>query len=281
VHVPTMKIVRRTARHSHLVVILLLAQPALAAAPADVWSAIDAKRVCPTASVWRLGVGPGRTPFDVIETVVPLEVDGRPVWRITHTQLRGPEDLRKGTTPGFDFFDVDRATLAPQQSEHHTAGRADAPAKATRFEYLPGSVRRLNDDGSVAETIALEVGQRLIADGPGAAIINQGVKWSDGLKLRGYMMDRWRGTERERVREVELSVTGRSAVEIDGRRVETFVVVEEPVDGAYKLTSQITVARPHLHVHVQYVANAKRPDARAFVSEVTSIMASGSCRESG
>jgi hypothetical protein len=275
--VPTTQVVQRGVRSSHAAIMLLLAQPALAAEPSDVWSTIDTKRVCPTALVWRLGIGPGRTPFDVVETVVPLEVNGRPVWRITHTQLRGPEDLRNGTTPGFDFFDLDRATLAPLQSEHRTAGRADAPARTTRFEYLPDSVRRLNKDGTVAETIALAAGQRLIADGPGAGVINQAVNWSDGLKLRAYMLDRWRGTERERLREVELSVIGRSAVEIGGRRVETFVVVEEPVDRSYKLTSQVTVARPHLPVRVEYVANAKRPDARAFVSEVTSIMSGGSC----
>ena len=181
-------------------------------------------------------------------------------------------------TPGFDFSDADRATLAPQQSEHHIAGRADAPEGRDCFEYPLGSVADGTMTASRPRPLRSRVGQRLIADGPGAATtgVNQGVKWSDGLKLRGYMMDRWRGTSAN-------AAGGRAqchrarAVEIDGRRVETFVVVEEPVDGAYKLTSQITVARPHLH-GTAYVANAKRTDVRAFVSEVTSTMASGSCR---
>src|SRR5688500_13873858 len=49
---------------------------ARAAEPSDVWSSVDPSRVCAVASVWHLGVGAGRVPNEMIETAVPMEVDG-------------------------------------------------------------------------------------------------------------------------------------------------------------------------------------------------------------
>ncbi len=258
---------------------VLLAPFVRTAEPSDVWSRTEASRVCPIATVWRMGTGPGRSPAEMIETVVPLEVDGRAVWRIMHTMARSAEEIRNGMTPGSDVLDVERATLAPLQGEHRTRGSADTAVSVTRFDYraTPGTVLRLNADGSPAERIALQPGQRVLAEGPGVAVLDQAIAWSDGLKLRGYMIDRWRGREKERLREIEITVTGRGSVEIGARRVETFVVTERPVDGAYHWVRQITVERPHRHVHSLYYSAGLKEGARPFISEASALLKDASC----
>lgn len=214
----------------------------------------------------------------MIETVVPLEVDGRAVWRIMHTMLRGSEEVRSGMTPGFDVLDLERATLAPVQGEHRTRGSANSAVSITRFDYrtTPGTVLRLNGDGSPAERIALQPDQRILAE-PGMAVLDQAIAWSDGLKLRGYTIDRWRGRENQRLREIEIAVTGRDSVEIGGRRIETFVVTERPVDGGFHAVSQITAERPHRRVHYQYYPAGLKEGVRPFVSEVSALMQDASC----
>lgn len=258
--------------------IVLLAPFVRAAEPVDVWSVVDASRVCPIATVWRLGTGPGRSPGEMIETVAPLDVDGRTVWRIMHTMLRSSEDVRNGMTPGFDVLDVERATLAPLQGEHRTRGSASTAVNITRFDYrtTPGTVLRLNGDGSTAERIALQPNQRVLAE-PGVAVLDQAIAWSDGLKLRGYMIDRWHGRENQRLREIAITVTGRGSVEIGGRRVETFVVTQRPVDGGFHWVRQITVERPHRDVHSQYYSAGLKEGARPFISEVSALLQDASC----
>ncbi len=263
--------------------IVLLAPLAYGAEPLDVWSRVDPSRVCPITTVFRMGIGPGRVPAEMIETVVPLEVEGRAVWRIMHTMARGAEDFRKGMTPGADVLDVERATLAPLEGEHRGTGSATTAVSITRFDYrsAPGTVLRLNGDGSTAERIPFQPAQRVLPEGPGIAVLDQAIAWSDGLKLRGYMIDRWRGREKERLREIEMTVTGRGAVEIGGLRVDTFVVTERPVDGAYHWVRQITVERPHRHVHSVYYSAGLKEGARPFISEATALLQETSCTTKG
>jgi hypothetical protein len=258
---------------------MLLASCVQGAEPSDIWSHVDASRVCPITSVWRIGVGPGRTPSDMIETVVPLEVDGRPVWRIMHTMLRGVDDLRAGATPGSDLLDVERATLAPLQSEHRTRSSASAPVSINRFDYraaAPDAVLRLNGDGSPAERITLGSRQRVFAE-PESAVLDQAIAWSDGLKIRGYSVHRWRGRDDERLHQVEIAVTGRGAVEIGGRKIETFLVREQPSDSTAYTLRQITVERPHRQVYVQIFSSRHRQDDHPFTSEVTALLQDTSC----
>lgn len=252
---------------------------AAAKQPNDAWTRIDPTRVCPVTSVWRLGVGGPRPAAEMIETVVPMEIGGRGVWRVMHTMLRGSEDLRAGTTPGSDVFDLERATLAPLQSEHRLRGPADATVSVVRFEYstTAGVVLRLNADGSTAERIPLDAPTRVLADGPGAAVLDQAIDWADGLTLRAHALDRFRGRENERLRAIEIAVTGRSAVQIGARRVETFVVSERALDGSFRSVSQVTVARPHRRVHVQFFPAGLREGAPPFVSEVSALMQDASC----
>jgi hypothetical protein len=258
--------------------IVLLASFAHGAEQSDVWSRVDASRVCPIATVWRLGIGRDRSPNEMIETVVPMQVDGRAVWRIMHTMLRGSEDLRRGGTPGSDVLDVDRTTLAPLHGEHRTEGAAPKPVTVTRFDYrTSGIVLRLSADGSPAERIALQAGQRTLPEGPGVAVLDQAIPWSDGLQLRGHQIDRWRGRDGQRLREIELTVTGRGSVVIDGRRVETFVVTERPVDGSYHWVRQVTVERPHRHIHSEYYAAGLKEGSRPFTSEASSLMQDAIC----
>jgi hypothetical protein len=248
------------------------------AEPADVWSHIDASRVCPVAALWRIGVGTERPPVESLESVVWTSVDGRDAWRSTHTPLKRPEQVRSSAVPGFDFFDLDQRTLAPLQSEHR-GQRGDGSVVVTRFDYRKSasSVQRLNADGTVAETIPLEASHKIIADGPGGAVMDQAIAWTDGLHLRGYRLDRWRGREKERVRQVDFTVTGRGSVEIRGRRYETFVVSEDPADASYRVISQITVEPPHRSVHVRYFPAGAKDPARVFVSEVVTLMHEPAC----
>jgi hypothetical protein len=258
---------------------LLSAAESRAAEPRDVWTSVDPGRVCAVASVWHLGIGAGRVPTEMIETAVPMEVEGRAVWRIMHTMLKGAEDLRGGSTPGSDVYDLERATLAPLQSEHRVKGTADKPGNVTRFDYRApdGGVLRLDADGSTAERIALQPGQRVLADGPGTAVLDQAIRWSDGLKLQAQVIDRWRGRENERLRTVEIAVTGRQAARVADRRVETFVVEEIPLDGSFHMVSLVTTEPPHRRVRVEYYAGGRKEGARPFVSEVKSLMQDASC----
>ncbi len=109
------------------------------------------------------------------------------------------------------------------------------------------------------------------------AVLDQAIAWSDGLKLRGYMIDRWRGRENQRLREIEITVTGRGSVEIGGRRVETFVVTQRPIDGGFHWLRQITVERPHRDVHSRYYPAGLKEGARPFVSEVSALLQDASC----
>jgi hypothetical protein len=253
---------------------------AYAAEPADIWSRTDPGSACPIVSLWHMRVGTSRPPIEIIETAVPLQVDGRAVWRITRSPLRTPEGIRNGGGPDYDFVDLDRVTLAPLQSEHRGPGRA-GPGAVTRFSFGSGAdgVQRLNGDGSVAEKIALAAEQRPIItlDGPGAAIVYQAIPWADGLRLRGYMVDRWHGRDNQRLRPIELTVTGRSSVEIDGRRIETYVVTERPVDASYRATSYVTVARPHRAVRIEYRHASDKDQSRPSVSQVVTSMFDASC----
>lgn len=263
-----------------MAVAAVVAGTAHAAEPADAWSRIDASRVCAVAALWRLGIGTERAPAEAIETVVPMNVDGRAVWRITHTPLKTPENVRGGAAAGFDFFDLDRATLAPVQSEHR-GQRPGGSVVVTWFDYRDSTrgVQRLDADGTVAETTRLNAEHRLIADGPGGAVIDQAIEWADGLRLRGYRLDRWRGREQERLRQVDFTVTGRSSVAIGGRRFETFVVSEDPADASYRVISQVTVERPHRSVHVRYYPAGAQDPVRVFVSEVAALMQDRSCQQ--
>lgn len=257
----------------------LLAHHSLAADPPEVWSQVDPDRVCAVASVWHLGVGPGRSPNEMIETTAAVEVEGRPVWRVMHTMLRGAEDLRGGFTPGSDVYDLERATLAVLQSEHRVKGSAQKPGMVTRFDYriAGNAVHKLSVDGSIVERVALQPGQRVFADGPGTAVLDQAIRWSDGLKLRAHVIDRWRGRMDERLRDIEIAVTGRSSADVAGRRLETFVVEERPLDGSFQMISQITVRAPHRRVRVEYYAGGRREGASPFVSQVVSLMQDAGC----
>jgi hypothetical protein len=268
----------RQSRPTMLLIALSLTGQAHAAEPADIWSRLDPSKVCPLASVWHMRVGTAGPPIEIIETIVPLQVDDRAVWRITRAPLRAPEAIRVGGGPDYDFVDLDRSTLTPLQSEHRGQGRA-GPGAVTYYKFGTEAVQRLNTDASVAERVVLQAGQRpiVIADGPGAAAIYQAVRWSDDLQLRGYMVDRWHGRENQRLRPIDVSVTGRSSVEIDGRRLETYVVAERPLDGSYRMISQVTIERPHRAVRVEYYHSSNKDPQRPSVSQVATLMQDASC----
>src|SRR5687767_11297696 len=76
---------------------------AYAAEPADIWSRTDPGSACPIVLLWHMRVGTSRPPIEIIETAVPLQVDGRAVWRITRSPLRTPEGIRNGGGPDYDF----------------------------------------------------------------------------------------------------------------------------------------------------------------------------------
>lgn len=269
------------SRPTMMLIALSLTSQAYAAEPADIWSRIDPSNVCPVASVWHMRVGATRPPIEIIETVVPAQVDNRAVWRITRVPLRAPEGIRGGGGPDYDFVDLDRPTLAPLQSEHRGQGRA-GPGAVTYYKFGADAVQRLNTDASVVERIALQAGQRpiVIADGPGAAAIYQAIRWSDDLRLRGYMVDRWHGRESQRLRPIDVSVTGRSSVEIDGRRLETYVVAERPLDGSYRMISHVTIERPHRAVRMEYYHSSNKDPERPSVSQVATLMQDASCAPS-
>jgi hypothetical protein len=214
----------------------------------------------------------------MIETVVPMEVDGRKVWRVMHTMLRGVEDARHGKTPGFDLVDLDRATLAPVQSEHRTQGSLQRAARINRFDFqaIAGTALRLNGDGSIMERIALPQAQHVLAE-PGAAVYDQAIPWSDGLKLRGHLLDRWRGRGNRRLREIEITVIGRGSVTIAGKELATFVVEEASIDGSFRVIKQVTADRPHRQVHTKYFPAGARTSGQPFTSEVSALMQGDSC----
>jgi len=257
---------------------LLMLQAALpAAAPPDVWSAMNPERTCAVSAVWHIGTGTSSTPHAMVESVSPLEVGGRSVWRAMHTLLRGAEEARQGLIPGFDFYDLDRATLAPVQSEHRGSASQGAPAAVTRFAYESdsGSVHRLSPDGTPIESIPLN-GRRPFPEGPGSAAVYQAIDWRDGQRLRAHVLDRWRGRASARLRAVDLEVTGRGAVRVGGRRIPAYIVTETALDGSYQAVNSVTIDRPHIVLRTEYSRGPRRT-----VSEVTAFTRDPACEGTG
>jgi hypothetical protein len=257
-----------------MVTLMLVQAVQPTAEPRDVWSVIDPQRVCAMASVWQIHVPSMPAPSEMVETVAPLTVNGREVWRAMHTPLRGAEDMRAGVSPGSDFYDIDRTTLEPLQSEHRGGGTNGVRPTVTRFDYARDSSNalRLGSDGTTLETIGL-MGRRPFPEGPGAAALLPAIAWRDGLRLRAQIVDRWRGRDGERLRAVDFVVSGREESEVGGRRVPVYVVTESAVDGSYRTVSHITIARPHMVVRVEHTRRGGRP----VVSNAVATMHDPAC----
>lgn len=239
---------------------------AAVSAPADIWSEIDPKRVCSGSSVWHLGIQ-GSTPHTMAETISATMVKGRSVWRISHTDAEKGAD---GSAPApvldqYDRYDLDARSLYPIESENRSKDGQGGIQRLTRFVYEVGldRARRLDENGAAVEVVPL-AGQRPFPEGPGSAVLYQTIEWRDGLRMRGYVVDRWRGEGAARLRQVEFAVIGRGTLVVQGFSIPTFIISEAPHDGSYRITNHVTVEPPHQIVRVEYT-NGSLP---TFVSEV-------------
>jgi hypothetical protein len=238
---------------------------------ADIWQAIDPSRICTISSLRRLGVGTAR-PNDAIETVVPLTVDGREIWRIIHSLARTIDDVPPGGAVSLDVYDLDRATLRPIRSEHRNPGSDGRPPVVTRFIYKSDVARRLNERGEEIEVVAL-AGRNPLPEGPGSAVIFQAITWREGLRLAGHAVNRFGGTGDARLHPVTVEVTGRDVVKVGSRPVPVWVVVQAALDGSYRTIHHVTIAAPHIIIGVSHVAGNRRP----FVTHGLAMAADPGC----
>ncbi|MDQ8756468.1 hypothetical protein RCO27_09520 [Sphingosinicella sp. LHD-64] len=229
--------------------------------PPDIWTAVDPTRVCTISSFRRLGVGTAR-PNDAIETVLPLTVDGREVWRIIHSLARTIDDVPPTGAVPLDVYDLDRATLRPIRSEHRSPRPDGRPPVVTRFVYEADVARRLDDRGEEIERVAL-AGRTPLPEGPGSAAIFQAIRWREGLRFAAHAVNRFEGTGDARLHAVTVEVTGRSVAAVGARQVPVWVVAQAAADGSYRTVYQITVAAPHVIVGATHSAGNRRP----FITE--------------
>lgn len=234
------------------------------AAETRFWDEIDAGAVCQTRQVMVIGLGSAR------EAVTHLRVDrtrigGRNVLRSVH---RSSDRLR----PRSDETVVDAATLHPISSVSTWA------QPTLRLAYDRSEFRRVGADGDILERAPLA--EPAIPEGPGADIVIQAVAWREGLKLRGVMVDRWRGADAGRIRPGSWSVEGRELLTTLQGRQDVYRTRWQPDDGSYTFVTHVTVARPHHAVRVQY---SPKPGSTPIVSETSSFASTclGSRRRKG
>jgi hypothetical protein len=224
---------------------------------ADIWHAIDPSRICAVSSLRRLGVGTTR-PNDAIETVLPLTVDGREVWRIIHSLARTIDDVPAGGAVPLDVYDLDRATLRPIRSEHRNPSADGRPPVVTRFVYESEVARRLDERGEEIERVAL-AGHTPLPEGPGSAVIFQAIAWREGLRFTGHAVNRFGGTGDARLHPVTVEVIGRDVVTVSARPVPVWVVVQAARDGSYRTTHHVTIAAPSVIIGASHSAGNRQP----------------------
>ena len=254
---------------THLALALLAQAPN--PPPADIWQAIDPSRICTISNLRRLGVGTAR-PSDAIETVLPLTVGGREVWRIIHSLARTIDDVPANGAVSLDVYDLDRATLRPIRSEHRNPGAGGRPPVVTRFVYEADVARRLNERGEEIERVTL-AGRTPLPEGPGSAVIFQAITWREGLRLTGHAVNRFGGTGDARLHPVIVEVAGRDVVRVGTRPVPVWVVVQAARDGSYRTTHHVTIAAPHIIIGVEHSAGNRRP----FVTQGLALAADPGC----
>lgn len=254
----------------------LVLQAAPTTAPPDVWEEIDPSCVCSASLTWRTGIESG-SPEGLEERVARIVVGGRPVWRVMHVPPGSDAHVATSLSTGeFDVYDLDTATLRPLESERRAI--EDGQPQVTHFVYDLDSnrVRKLNHRGETVERIDLD-GRAPLPEGPGSAAIYQAIRWRDGLHVRAFVVDRWRGTGAERLHGVEIRVIGRDAVRLQQRSVPTFVVSVQPDTRAYRIVHHVTVERPHYIVRTEYTVGPEP----AFISEVVAIAPGPDCSPAG
>jgi hypothetical protein len=256
---------------THLALALLTQAPD--PPPADIWQAIDPSRVCTISSLRRLGVGTAR-PNDAIETVLPLTVNGREVWRIIHSLARTIDDVPADGAVPLDVYDIDRTTLRPIRSEHRYPGTDGQPPVVTYFVYESNLVRRLDERGEEVERVAL-AGRTPLPEGPGSAVIYQAIAWRAGLRFAAHAVNRFDGTGDARLHPVTVQVTGRDVVTMGDRSIPVWVVAQAADDRSYRTTYHVTVAAPHIIVGGSHAVGNRRP----FATQGLAIAADPGCTD--
>jgi hypothetical protein len=232
----------------------LVVEPLAAQAPAPVPAPGQLREAMLT---WRIGLDWPRGPSRAIEVITRATWKGRDVWRVVHHQ----EDPTTAVEGRYDMHDVDALTMTPVRNVMRT------DAFALEIDFTPEAVtyrRRAANGDSAIEHVPLTAS--VMAEGPALTALVASLPLAADYTTSFAMLDRWQGRERERIRPVTLRVTGRGSVQLDGRSIETLLVVIRADDGAFRFDQQVTAEAPHLPLTIEFTRGTSR-----VRSAVTSI----------
>lgn len=206
----------------------------------------------PAFLLWLVGVG-NKDASLTAENVFATEAGGRRIWRITH--LTGsPGDEESG---GYDYYDVDAASLRPIVSDMNNPGQRYRIA----FDAKQAQWRRKQDKGE-AEQRTLALPEHVYPEGPGYTVFLAALPLRKGYTVRYVALDRWR---EDKLAERTLRVVGEETIAVPAGKFRSYVLESEASNGYYSKI-WVLVDAPHYPVRYEY---GRAPDT--LISELQQL----------
>jgi dipeptidyl aminopeptidase/acylaminoacyl peptidase len=181
-------------------------------------------------------VGTQKMSINVSRTIVAGDENGRKCWKVVDTaEIPGGKQI--------DTFSMDAKTLEP------VARHVDGPGQID-LAYSPKAIT--GQMGAMGQKV--EVNQSLtapvLADGPGLELTVSALPLAEGYTTAIRYFD----PMTQKVRAMQLTVTGKTQVQVAGGSFDTFVVDMKPLDGddAGKGTLNVMEKGPHNVVRSVY-----------------------------
>lgn len=177
-------------------------------------------------------------------SLIAAERDGRAIWRRTVTY--GDDG------PMRTSLDVDRATLAPVQSQLEWNGAT------VSLEYAPGTVTGVIIEDGALRTVSRSHQEPVVLY-DALDLYVAALPLRPGFETRVSILEFWLlgNPERYVTRELVLRVTGESEVVVPAGTLPVYVVALVPTDGDERLrtTYHVLVTAPHFVARAEYVVN--------------------------
>jgi hypothetical protein len=214
-------------------------------------------QVKPAMLVWSIGTNLPDGPTRMVETVTSVTIEGRSAWRITHY----PHDAAATTSAEFDTYDVDADTLAPIRSTMRN------PDFELTLSFTGNQVELRQVSGTTTAVERIRLDTAVSPEGPGLTVFIGSLPLREGYKRRYHIVDRWDGTEEERVKPMSLTVVEREWVKSAIGRQDAFRILIEPDDKSFRIIEYVRAQPPHYPLSVEYIRGTDK-----LSSEVTALV---------
>lgn len=236
------------------------AAAAAASAKSAALPALDGNLLAPVTLNYAaaFAVGPQKIQVDVVRTLAEAANGGRACWRVTDA-TSGPMG------GGSELFDLDRKSLAPVSHEATGMG-------SIKVNYAPDAITGELSGGGQTMPLKVALDAPVLADGAGFDVTLAALPLAPGYKLIYRVFE----PLQQKVRPMQLEVTGEEQVTVAAGIHATYVVAVTPLDDDKAGTGTLHVMKSSPHHMVK--STTKLPAMMGGGDQTVELKAAGTAK---